>query len=434
MDELNDEITIDFRSADGGPLTLGLKDPAGNLINLDNPPANVQVQRTDARIEVRIEEPASGAWTAEVDGTVAAAYTLELGGTGDAMGEPDLPVQSTTFPAATRIYLMVENGMIVIGCQVEAVVTRPDGTKVTVTLYDDGDLAFHGDMQANDGVYSAFFTQYAGSGAYRVEFRINNTNGRYSTAFDGADTRPGDPPPGPVGPAPVFRRILNDSFVVDGVPATGGAALLAPGNLTLRSAEAGQVTLSWTDTNQGRARTVILRDSGGANGYQEIATLNADQTQYTDTAAGTNGQVSYRLRARTAAGDSRSGSPEAIDVEKVASLFAASGSSRSGCFIATAAYGSAMEPHVQTLRDFRDRTLMRFALGRWFIGFYSRTSPPLADYLVAHPWARLPIRMVLTPIVYCIEYPVIFVLSVGLAALLAFGLLRRRRPSRACTG
>lgn len=70
------------------------------------------------------------------------------------------------------------------------------------------------------------------------------------------------------------------------------------------------------------------------------------------------------------------------------------------CFIATAAYGSYLEPEVQTLRDFRDKYLMTHALGRHFVAWYYATSPALADVIAEHEWLRLAVRWMLTPVVY----------------------------------
>jgi hypothetical protein len=320
VDALNDGIAVDLGAASGA-VTLALTDPAGIPVDLDHPPAGVTVQRSDSRVLVRVEEPAPGSWTALVGGTEAAGYALELTGNGDEMAEADLPLVPVTFPAATRLRLAVENGMVVTGAQVQALVSRPDGTRVTVPLFDDGNLALHGDGQADDGVYTALFTQYAGPGVYRVEFRIANTDGLYSTAYAETDSRPEELSPGPVGPAPAFQRILYDAFAVEGAPAGEASALLAPGNLTLSCAAAGEITLSWTDTNQGVAQTVIQRDSGA--GYVTVTAISAGQTSYTDTAAGTAGQVSYRLLARTSAGDSLPGAAGPIDVGRAAAALTA---------------------------------------------------------------------------------------------------------------
>jgi len=97
------------------------------------------------------------------------------------------------------------------------------------------------------------------------------------------------------------------------------------------------------------------------------------------------------------------------------------------CFIATAAYGSPLEPHVTVLREFRDRYLQRTALGRAFIGFYYRHSPPLAAIIAEHDWLRLLVRMLLTPLVLAIAFPLRALMLAALAATLLLAMNRRAR-------
>jgi hypothetical protein len=95
----------------------------------------------------------------------------------------------------------------------------------------------------------------------------------------------------------------------------------------------------------------------------------------------------------------------------------------SGCFIATAAWGSALDPHVRSLRNFRDRFLLTHAPGRALVTLYYRFSPPRADYIAARPAARMAARAVLWPLVFVVEHPA------SLLWLAAGGLwlVRRRR-------
>jgi hypothetical protein len=70
-----------------------------------------------------------------------------------------------------------------------------------------------------------------------------------------------------------------------------------------------------------------------------------------------------------------------------------------GCFIATAAYGSAMAPEVDVLRAWRDRYLAPHAAGRAFIAVYQTWSPPAADAIRRSEALRAAARGLLWPVV-----------------------------------
>jgi hypothetical protein len=64
--------------------------------------------------------------------------------------------------------------------------------------------------------------------------------------------------------------------------------------------------------------------------------------------------------------------------EKRSRTHSKSSSGKSGCFVATAAFGDPNAPEVRSLRAYRDESLAQSALGRSLIQFYYTLSPPLA--------------------------------------------------------
>jgi hypothetical protein len=78
--------------------------------------------------------------------------------------------------------------------------------------------------------------------------------------------------------------------------------------------------------------------------------------------------------------------------------------SSSGCFIATAAYGSPLTKEVDILRRFRDRVLMPNIFGARIVSFYYKTSPPVAEFITEHEWLRTVVRdFIVNPIVHILE-------------------------------
>ena len=71
----------------------------------------------------------------------------------------------------------------------------------------------------------------------------------------------------------------------------------------------------------------------------------------------------------------------------------------SGCFIATAVYGTPMAKEIQTLRDFRDEYLLTNPLGQAFVDLYYKLSPPIANFITDHPSLKPIVRAGLVPAV-----------------------------------
>lgn len=68
------------------------------------------------------------------------------------------------------------------------------------------------------------------------------------------------------------------------------------------------------------------------------------------------------------------------------------------CFIATAAFGSPFEKHVQDLREFRNQFLLTNSIGKKFVEFYYSVSPPLARWIAQNESARFVSRVILWPL------------------------------------
>ncbi|MGA3113421.1 MAG: type II secretion system protein [Syntrophobacteraceae bacterium] len=105
------------------------------------------------------------------------------------------------------------------------------------------------------------------------------------------------------------------------------------------------------------------------------------------------------------------------------------------CFVATAAFGREDHPVVVTLREFRDRYLRNWSIGRTFIKVYNVIGPHLADAVRNRPWACMMAQLLLFPIAgtaFFIIYlpaglPVIFIFSRGIFNFVRHIFSRQRK-------
>lgn len=100
------------------------------------------------------------------------------------------------------------------------------------------------------------------------------------------------------------------------------------------------------------------------------------------------------------------------------------------CFVATAAFGSPMNEHVQNLRNFRDQFLLKNYFGKRFVRFYYLNSTSWARYIDDHPALKPLVRGVLWPFVMTAELSLAIgffpTLVLVVSFFMAIGLLVRR--------
>jgi hypothetical protein len=116
---------------------------------------------------------------------------------------------------------------------------------------------------------------------------------------------------------------------------------------------------------------------------------------------GFNDNTTYYFvaRAYNIYGQESENSVELSNITKVTSIASTDGGGGGGCFIATAAYGSKFEKHVQIIRKFRDLYLMPHSIGRAFVRAYYRYSPSMAGFIAGHGTLRMWVRWGLLPLI-----------------------------------
>lgn len=198
--------------------SLSLKTPSGTTITSADAVNNAQIEffTEPNALTFRIANPAAGTWNLVVstgsvsNGTAEVLAFSENDGVDlAAMIEKDQLV----FPEVAVLHATPRfAGEAVVGSTVTGTASRPDGTKIPFTLFDDGNES-HGDGLPNDGIYSARFNNYSGDGTYTFDIHVENVSG---VSFAGENLFPNIA--ANTKPVPAFNRSTSVTAILTQVP------------------------------------------------------------------------------------------------------------------------------------------------------------------------------------------------------------------------
>lgn len=221
-----------------------------------------------------------------------------------------------------------------------------------------------------------------------------------------------------IGDRPVYTSCTNLALAT---PASwsGGTVRATVRQGSFPAGESAYLFVVDSNGNASAGFHITLGSEAAGGGADPEAGVPGDASTPTDSGSSSSGSVSPAAPDSSASGTGESG-----------------GGGGGGCFIATAAFGSYLDPHVAALRDFRDRYLLATVPGTAFVRFYYRHSPSAASFIGRHDSLRLAARWALSPVVYLVEYPrasSLFLLAGSLLLVItvrkarAFSSVRRHR-------
>ncbi len=288
-------------------------------------------------------------------------------------------------------------------------VTASGATSGTIYYDDDSAISFSTSATVNGDYLEATIPYESG------KMKNNGTNYWFVEAANSAGTTR-------------YPDSGNLSFTVTGTGTPSPPVVSNPDPADGATVSAGSSGQLLQVKAPGATSGTFYYDDYSAIGYAIDATLNGDYLEvtipYESGKMNNNGTNYWFVEAANSAGTTRYPDSGILSFTVTGTApdggggggdVGGGGDSGIGCFIATAAYGSFLDPNVKVLRDFRDDHLLTNPAGRAFVEFYYSTSPPIADYIGNHESLRTATRWALTPVVFGIKHSAISLLLLGIA-------------------
>ncbi|XP_013380548.1 calcium-activated chloride channel regulator 3A-1 [Lingula anatina] len=274
-----------FTYLEYGGISVVLRDPSGKTYTVGSP----QYEHDEPVRIVRVSIPSAqvGLWKYTITNTATTKQTVQVD-VKSRSRENSQPIRVRAWMSATNVdvqkaravvYAEVSKGYApIVNAKVVATVDRPQGDPLELELKDNGAGA---DNQKDDGVYSAYFTNFNGNGRYGVSAKVSMEDGKAGVKTAGSKASAAaykDPSLAPtivavVSPLPsgITRATPGGAFRVTGA---NGTDLYPPSRVTdLKVASysyADQtVTLAWTapggDLDYGTAASYTLYQTTNAS-------------------------------------------------------------------------------------------------------------------------------------------------------------------------
>lgn len=425
------EVTVVLNASLGGTATLG------EDYTVDLPLGVVRIPDGGLFARVELEVPAD----TDVEGTEYAVLTLANPTGATLAREQTLLLQiEDDDEAAAQFAILGEAVQRVTAGDALLIEVSRDGLEsqaLTVDLFgvpdtaalgvDYSDLTTTLEFAAQDDIAEATLATIGGTGAVgprALSLMLANATPAGEAAFAGTG-------PLVIIEAPTADRAGEFSLftATPSVDEVDGSVQLT---VDRNRGSSGDAAVSWVTLDGGGGRAALAgTDYVAATGTLDFAAGETRKTFAVDLVAGETARRERRFEVVLANPTGEAGlDPEGRRV--TVTIRADEGAQQEeckgfcDCFIATAAWGSWMDPHVASLRRFRDTVLMPHAPGRAFVAFYYRHSPPLAQLISRHAPLRAATRAALAPLVFAIERPV----GAGGLLLGLLVIMNLRRSSR----